>query len=283
VSVVAISFARKPEALQYAIGFHRKEIYGAVFGVTLVWLMLGILVYEAIRRLVSLTYTDGASMFWMAIISIFLHAIMLVILSARELTLEDEDGTKLNVAYLHVLGDLIQNGVVLIAAIFLWWQPFDVGHFTCDKTTTQTNLALGLSWTQSDTGAACSNWQYMDPICTLFCALVSFLTSAQILKESVDVIMGKAPADVRISKLAEEVKDVPGVSGVSNLHVWGNNAKNAVAMHVSVSVADSQDTILAQVKQVCVYNGCEQTTIQIESAASQGTDAISIVDTTTAE
>merc|ERR1711912_211892 len=135
-------------------------------------------------------------MFLMAVLGLIFHCVMLVVSSAREHLITAEDGSKFNAAYVHVLGDLIQTGAVLIAAVLLWWQPFDIGHFPCDKTVKQVSLALGLAWDQSDKGSACANWQYVDPICTCFCGLVSVMTTAHILKESVDVAMGRA-ADVK--------------------------------------------------------------------------------------
>ncbi|VVB14398.1 unnamed protein product [Arabis nemorensis] len=77
-------------------GFFRIEILGALFSVQMIWLLAGILVYEAIARLHNGSgEVEGSLMF---IVSAF-------------------------GAYLHALGDLIQSIGVMIGGAIIWYKP----------------------------------------------------------------------------------------------------------------------------------------------------------------
>lgn len=65
VSVVALMLSTQAANHEYSFGFHRAEVLGAIASIFVIWLMTGILVYEAILRLitpVSLAQMAGCSL-----------------------------------------------------------------------------------------------------------------------------------------------------------------------------------------------------------------------------
>jgi zinc transporter 2 len=61
-SLTAVWLAEKPATAKLTFGYHRYEIFGAVLSVFLIWAITGVLVYEAIMRLVHPPKdVDGAS------------------------------------------------------------------------------------------------------------------------------------------------------------------------------------------------------------------------------
>ncbi|KAL0862074.1 hypothetical protein Bca101_041192 [Brassica carinata] len=84
-------------------GFFRIEILGALVSIQLIWLLTGILVYEAIIRL--LTETS----------------------ELLDKSKPDKEKRKRNInvqgAYLHVLGDSIQSVGVMIGGAIIWYKP----------------------------------------------------------------------------------------------------------------------------------------------------------------
>ncbi|KAK7836490.1 metal tolerance protein a1 [Quercus suber] len=96
-------------------GFFRIEILGALVSIQMIWLLAGILVYEAIARIINDTgEVQGFLMFKCC---------------EGEKKPKDEAKQKkqrnINVqgAYLHVLGDSIQSVGVMIGGAIIWYKP----------------------------------------------------------------------------------------------------------------------------------------------------------------
>ena len=53
VSVLALILSGREANAEYSFGYHRAEVLGAVASIFVVWLMTGILVWEAITRLIT--------------------------------------------------------------------------------------------------------------------------------------------------------------------------------------------------------------------------------------
>jgi Co/Zn/Cd efflux system component len=59
-SLTAVWLAEKPANAKLTFGYHRYEVLGAVTSVFLIWFITGILVYEAIDRIIHPEKVDGA-------------------------------------------------------------------------------------------------------------------------------------------------------------------------------------------------------------------------------
>ncbi|KAG2288133.1 hypothetical protein Bca52824_047737 [Brassica carinata] len=141
LSLWASSWEANP---RQSYGFFRIEILGALVSIQLIWLLTGILVYEAITRLIQQTNddVDGFFMVLVAAFGLVVNIIMIVVLghdhgnghchshshnhehghgvhdhdhghgdNDEQLLEKPKEGRNINVqgAYLHVLGDLIQS------------------------------------------------------------------------------------------------------------------------------------------------------------------------------
>lgn len=54
ISLVSMTLARKKATAKHSYGYHRAEILGSLASVLLIWLITGVIVYEAIQRFVVL-------------------------------------------------------------------------------------------------------------------------------------------------------------------------------------------------------------------------------------
>lgn len=59
-SLTAVWLAEKPANTKLTYGYHRYEVLGAVTSVFLIWFITGILVFEAVRRVLHPETVDGA-------------------------------------------------------------------------------------------------------------------------------------------------------------------------------------------------------------------------------
>ena len=74
----------------------------------------------------------------------------------------------LRAAAIHVIGDMIQSVGVLIAAIFIYFNP---------------------------------SWSIIDPVCTFIFSIIVFFTTIGVAKDCISVLMEGVPAEVDLEKL----------------------------------------------------------------------------------
>jgi len=86
ISIVAIWFGTMDATDKLSYGFHRAEVIGAVLSVALIWFLTGILVYEAVNRIIDLTspnsttHTDGKTMTIVAVCGLAVNLCLMKIL-----------------------------------------------------------------------------------------------------------------------------------------------------------------------------------------------------------
>ncbi|DBB15897.1 TPA: Metal tolerance protein 1 [Trebouxia sp. C0006] len=59
VAAVASHLASRKSATTYSFGYHRAEVLGALMSVLIIWVVTGVLIYEAILRIITPGHTKG--------------------------------------------------------------------------------------------------------------------------------------------------------------------------------------------------------------------------------
>uniref|UniRef100_A0A7S3AW17 Cation efflux protein transmembrane domain-containing protein n=1 Tax=Haptolina ericina TaxID=156174 RepID=A0A7S3AW17_9EUKA len=77
VSVLALILSGREANAEYSFGYHRAEVLGAVASIFVVWLMTGILVWEAITRLITPEVVDGKVMFIVSSLGIVMNLVLM--------------------------------------------------------------------------------------------------------------------------------------------------------------------------------------------------------------
>ncbi len=80
ISLAALYLSSRSPTSQLSYGFHRAEILGALISVLIIWLITGILVYEAVLRIISPQDVDGKIMFIVAISGLGVNVLMGLVL-----------------------------------------------------------------------------------------------------------------------------------------------------------------------------------------------------------
>jgi zinc transporter 2 len=134
----------------------------------------------------------------------------------------------LHAAYLHVLGDLAQSAAILIAGLVIWVRP---------------------------------DWQIIDPICTLFFCTLVFLSTLNVVRSSIAVLLEETPPSVSWQKVYEAICNVKGVTDVHDLHIWCiSHDEPALSVHCH----SSNPLVLREVEKACSEFGIHHTTIQVQ-------------------
>ncbi|KAF3579985.1 hypothetical protein DY000_02036103 [Brassica cretica] len=240
-------------------GFFRIEILGALVSIQLIWLLTGILVYEAIIRLLSETSeVNGFLMFLVAAFGLLVNIIMAVLLGhdhghghshedkhhhahgdedVTEQLLEKSEKRKRNInvqgAYLHVLGDSIQSVGVMIGGGIIWYKP---------------------------------EWKIVDLICTLVFSVIVLGTTINMIRSILEVLMESTPREIDATKLEKGLLEMEEVVAVHELHIWAITVgKVLLACHVNIRPEADADMVLNKVIDYIrrEYN-ISHVTIQIE-------------------
>eukprot|EP00794_Sanderia_malayensis_P009563 gene9563-10551_t len=111
------------------------------------------------------------------------------------------------------------------------------------------------------------NWYIADPICSLFIAVMIFMSVLPLLKQSSHVLLLKTPHDLKASVRDALIKvmHVPDVLSYKDEHIWRQSADSIVGtVHIQVAPNAIEKRIYQQVMAIFKDHGFGNMTIQIE-------------------
>ncbi|CAH8282438.1 unnamed protein product [Eruca vesicaria subsp. sativa] len=272
VSLLAIKVSSWEASPRNSFGFKRLEVLAAFLSVQLIWLVSGVIIYEAIQRLLSRSReVDGEIMFGISAFGFFMNLVMVIWLghnhshhhhhhhnhhnhnhqhSHKEEEDEEMDPLKggseekpsssskemnINIqgAYLHAMADMIQSLGVMIGGGIIWVKP---------------------------------KWVLVDLICTLVFSSFALAATIPMLKNIFGILMERAPRDVDIEKLERGLRRINGVKVVHDLHVWEITVGRIVlSCHVLPEPGASSLEIITNVRNFCRKTcGIHHVTVQVE-------------------
>ncbi len=109
----------------------------------------------------------------------------------------------------------------------------------------------------------------IDPIISIAVSLFITVNAFKLIKESLDVLLVKAPENIDRNKLIEDIETVEGVEGVHHLHLWCvDTGKILATMHVVKSRSDSHE-IKHDIRHKCESAGIKHVTIELEEIGEE--------------
>lgn len=194
LSLFAIWVARKPSTSIMSYGFHRAEILGALASGLLIWLISGLLVYEAILRLQSPEEVQAKVLLIVATIGLLANLVSMKLLHS-----EKEHNINVRAAYLHLLADTLGSVGAILAGVILIF----------------------------------TGWRPIDPIITILFSVLMLYSSWNLMKESVQVLMESTPPGIDPEKIRADLAAIEGVREVHDLHVWSvSSGRLALSVHL---------------------------------------------------
>jgi cobalt-zinc-cadmium efflux system protein len=181
MALVAIHFANRPPTERRTFGLARAEILAAVCNALLLFGVGAVLVYEAVRRLVSPTGVEGGATILFGLVGLAVNALSLALLMRGQ-----RESLNVRAAFLEVSADALGSLAVVVAAVVI--------------------LVTG--------------FLRADPIATLLIALLIVPRTWSLLREALDVLLEAAPKDVDLAEVRAHVLALPGVQDLHDLHAW---------------------------------------------------------------
>lgn len=233
LSLVVIGLAARPPRGGLTYGLKRTEILsGLVNGVTLL-VIAALIVYEAIRRLVSPPDVDAGLMLAVALAGVAVNLAITWLLAKAE-------RRSLNVrgSYQHILTDLYAFAGTAVAAVVILLTGFDRA----------------------------------DPIASILVAGLMLRAAYALLREAVRVLLEAAPAGLRPQEVAGAMAEHPSVENVHDLHVWEiTSGFPALSAHVLVRPGDDCHAVRRDLELLLDQRfGIEHTTLQVDHVNRQG-------------
>lgn len=224
LSLLILRITHLPRTPKMSYGYHRAEILGALASALSLWALCGVLIYEAILRLIAPPEVKGPVVFVIATIGLAANLLMM-----RTLHSHQKDSLNLRAAYLHIIGDLLGSVGVIVASIIIWT----------------------------------TGWNPIDPIISMVFALGIVYGSGKIIRQTVSVLMESTPGHIDPLAIEKDLKSIPGVKEVHDLHIWSVSAKKvALSAHL---IATDTKTALNEAHRLIEKNyHISHMTIQVE-------------------
>ena len=229
LAAAAFHVSKRPPGGNLTYGYQRFQILAAfVNGLSLLFIV-GWILFEAVQRFISPRDILGETMLVIAAAGLVVNIISFAVLHSG-----DQENLNIRGAALHVAGDLLGSVAAIVAAIIIIY----------------------------------TGWTLIDPILSVAVAMLILRSAWSLVKRSAHVLLEGAPDWLDVADMQERiVANVPGVSGIHHVHVWGLTPQQLMlTMHVALgdNVA-SQSVVVRGVKDFLQQEyGIGHSTIEVD-------------------
>jgi cobalt-zinc-cadmium efflux system protein len=228
MSLLGVWFAQKPPTSMNTYGYLRTEILTALANGVVLFLVAGLILYEAFRRVWAPPAILSGPMLIIAVLGLGANLLSMGLLHHGA-------GESLNIrgAYMEVLSDALGSVGVIVAAVII--------------ETTGFYLA--------------------DPLMSATIGLFILPRTWALMRQALHILMEGVPPHLNIREIEMAMSTIPGVRAVHDLHVWTlTSGKDAMSSHVVVDDLAASHPILGALHTLLHERfGIEHTTIQLES------------------
>ncbi|HEY3274995.1 MAG TPA: cation diffusion facilitator family transporter [Syntrophorhabdaceae bacterium] len=229
LSLIAALIMRLPSDFRATYGYQRIGLLAAfINGCSLVAISIFIFL-ETYRRLFSPPEINSELMLIVAVAGLVGNLIMAWILGKSHADLN------MKTAWLHVIGDTLSSGGVIIAALII--------RFT--------------------------GWWLADPIVSAVVGVIIIVGGIRVIKETLWVFLELSPLGLHAGEISKMLCSMENIMGVHDVHVWSiGHGIPAFSAHVLIGdrKVSETDAIRRQVETRLLELGIRHTVLQMECA-----------------
>ena len=232
LSLVVLRLAARPAGGNRTFGLRRSEVLSAQANGAVLLVLAGLIVYGAVRRLVSPPQPSGA-----AILAVALAGIGVNLLATWQLAGANRRSLNVEGSFQHVLTDLYAFVATAIAG----------------------GVILAAGWVRADAVAA------------LVVAALMLRASWGLLRDSARVLLEVAPAELDVEEIGTAMASHRRVVEVHDLHVWGVTPEfPMLSAHVLVEPEADCHRVRWELERLLGERfGLEHTTLQVDHAQAK--------------
>lgn len=231
LSLVALYISTRPASAYKTFGFHRFEILAALFNGIALFVIAGLIVWEAIRRFSQPPEVASGTMILIA------AAGLLANLGSAWALMRQGDvrhNVNLRSAYLHVIGDALGSIGAIAAGILM--------------------SVLG--------------WYAADPIISVLVSLLILKSAWGMISRTVHILMEGTPVSVDRNLVKEALQSIDGVQDVHDLHIWTiTSGFDSLSCHIRIDDKHDSQPVLQQAIRILEDRfQIRHATVQVESS-----------------
>jgi cobalt-zinc-cadmium efflux system protein len=218
--------ARAPSD-RFTYGLKSSSILAAIANAALLWVAIGGILVETLRRL-----ADPAPVTGTTIIAVAAAGIVVNGASALLFARGSKSDLNIRAAFVHLLADAGVSAAVVVAGLLIIW--------------------TGQTW--------------IDPAASLLVTAVIGWSSWSLLRQSLRLGMLGVPEAINLADVRTYLAGLPGVSRVHHLHIWPmSTTESALTAHLVIPGAHPGDSFLHEVSHELEHRfGIGHPTLQIE-------------------
>lgn len=222
--------AARPPSARFTYGLKSSSILAAIANAALLWVALGAILVETIRRFSDPAPVHGMAMIVVATIGIAVNGLSALIFAAGS-----KHDLNLRAAFQHLLADAAVSAGVVVAGIAV--------------------LLSGKGW--------------IDPVTSLVITAVIAWGSFGLLRDSVKMGMLAVPDAIDEAKVRAFLASQPGVCAVHDLHIWPmSTTETALTAHLVIPDGHPGDAFLYRLAHELEHDfRIGHVTIQVEVQA----------------
>lgn len=232
LSLIAFRLAARPPTARKSFGYQRFEILAALVNGAALFLVAGLIIREAVERLMDPPAVAGGTMMTIAVIGLVANLASALVLMRKG---DVHGNLNLRSAYLHVIGDALGSVGAIVAGMFML--TFD--------------------------------WYIADPIISVAVAVLILRSGWGVLSHSVHILMEGTPHGIDHHEIVRVLAEIEGVDDVHDVHCWTiTSGMNAFSCHLLIrEEADSQAVLRQAIETMAGRFGIHHATIQVETPA----------------
>jgi len=223
-----IAADRATENKQRTFGVYRLEVLAALANSVLLFAVAGYVIFEAVRRL-----TEGSPevlsgpMLVVAVLGLLVNVVSFFLLRQGA-----EESLNVEGAFVEVLADMLGSVAVIVAALIIWL----------------------------------TGWVYVDAIFGIGIGLFILPRAWRLGRKALRILVEAAPDSVDLALMAEQLRAIPGVVDVHDLHVWTlTSDMDAASAHLTTAEDADPHPVLDAAREILEDGyGISHATFQVE-------------------
>jgi cobalt-zinc-cadmium efflux system protein len=237
IGLAAIIIARKPPCHHRTFGLYRAEVLAAFVNGLFLIVVVGLIVYEAILRLLHPIEILGLEMLLIAFIGLAVNVASIMILKGSH-----KENLNIRSVFYHMFADAISSIGIVIAALVIMY----------------------------------TNWTFIDPFVSIGISVIILFWAWGVLKDSTRILLETAPKGLDVDMISADLKNnFSEIRELHNVHLWSITPDMLVfSAHVQIDrskIQAKQEDVISKINdyllqkyniiectiQICTENGSE--------------------------
>lgn len=225
--LIAFRLAKMHSSKSFTYGLKKSSILISLLNAIILLVAVGAIIIESIHKFYEPTPINGTAVSITAGVGIIING-------ATAMLLMKGQKNDLNVrgAFLHMAADTLVSVGVVVSGIII-----------------------------NSTG-----WNVIDPIVSLFIAIIILVSTWKLLSESVKLSVDGTPNGINIDELTEMIDSEEHVCSVHHIHVWAmSTTENAMTAHVVIDDINNMEEVKHELKEKLKEHKIIHTTLEMET------------------